>query len=333
MLISSICAAIAVAASGTQAVEFHRTFIKGEKASYKVLSEMTAEVRNIQLETWMPEDIGYLYNFDYEVLEMKADGICVMRYKRPVMTELIGETMDSPPKRKDEKVAMDYNLTVSPINEILDMKENAKPKPPAKPGDPKSGGGKSGGLLVSRSAPGAPPQLQAFLSQFVGEIYRLALFVGSMDSSLDFAPTLPVIEVEHGDTWKKTVGFQPQRLQGKGDKLAVQRLDYTYTYKGLGELNGKKVHKIEAVLTVKTDLGAYIHQLFNVKSEQTGLKEIPLEFTATVMYDLDLKTHQTLRASGSSKGGFKVIADGIAKPVQEERFNSTSTLTLIRSTR
>jgi hypothetical protein len=146
---------------------------------------------------------------------------------------------------------------------------------------------------------------------------------------MDFAPPLPVEEVEVGDTWKKTVGFTPQTLKGKGGQMAVQRLDFTYTYKGLVESNGKRVHRIIGDLTVKSDLAEFIHQTFNVKSNVTGLKEIPLNMTSKVEFDLDPKTFQTIRAEANSVGGFSVIATGNTGAVQEEKFKAKSTLSLL----
>ena len=110
-------------------------------------------------------------------------------------------------------------------------------------------------------------------------------------------------------------------------KLAVQRMDYVYTYKGAQQVNGKPILRIEADLSLKTDLGAFIHQTFDVKPEQTGLKEIPMQMTAKLEFDLDPKTHRTLRAVSRSTGGFSVVT--IANPnkaVHEERFKAQSIL-------
>jgi hypothetical protein len=320
MILSTLCAAAMLANQGN-AVEFKRLFTKGERAQYKVHSILNTEVRQGDLETWIPQDLDLIYNFNYEVLQMKADGICVMRYTRPTMTEVQGETAESQPISKTEKVNLDFTLTVSPINEILDMKENPKPKPATKPRT------KPEATLMAMRPAASSMQLP-FVSQFIGEIYRMALFVGSLDSSMDFAPALPVYEVKPGDSWKKTVSFSPQKLAGKGEQIAVQRIDYNYTFKGLVDVNGKKYLRIRGDVAVNSDIAAYIHQVFNVKSDVTGLKEIPMTYKGSVDFDLDPKTHQTIRAVGHGEGGFKIVASGIAKPVQEERFKSTSTLTL-----
>lgn len=320
MTIATLVSLAAFATQNPAPVEFHRQFVKGERAQYEVQSTLNAEVRMADLDSWIPEDLDLIYRFNYAVTEMKADGICVMRYQRPTMTEIQGETADSPPRTKVEKTNLDFELTVSPINEVLGLKDLTK-KPEKKPG--------SSGSKLNVFSPAGRAQLQAFVGQFTGEIYRIALFVGSLDSSMDFAPPLPVTEVAVGDTWKKTVGFSPQKLGSKGDKLAVQRMDFTYTYKGIVESNGKKVHRIEGALNLKTDIAAFIHQTFNVKSDVTGLKEIPMNMTSTVQYDLDLKTHQTLSASAVSSGGFGIVATvQPKKPVQEERFKARSNLIL-----
>lgn len=297
-------------------VELRRVFVKGEKAQYEVRASLQTERRAGELQTWFPDEIELIYKFNYEVLSMKSDGICVMRYLRPTMTQIQGETAESLPVTKVEKVNYDFNLTVSPVNEVIEVKENPKPKKPAS-------------LLVAGMFGSGQPQLQNFIGQFVGEIYRLALFVGTLDASMDFAPPLPIVEVEPGDTWKKTVGFSPQKLSGKSGKVAVQRLDYTYKYIGIVDTGKRKVHRIEGELNLTNDLAEFIHQSFNVKSDQTGLKEIPMTMKAKVSFDLDLKTHQTISGRASAEGGFKIVAVGQSQPVQEEKFKSSVTLNLL----
>lgn len=297
-------------------VEMRRQFVKGEKAQYEVRASLQTERRAGDLQTWFPDEIELIYKFNYEVLAMKSDGICVMRYLRPTMTQIQGETVESLPVTKVEKVNYDFNLTVSPVNEVIEVKENPKPKKPA-------------AFLAFGSRKTGGPQLQNFIGQFVGEIYRLALFVGTLDASMDFAPPLPIVEVEPGDTWKKTVGFSPQKLGGKSGKVAVQRLDYTYKYVGVVDTGKRTVHRIEGELNLTNDLAEFIHQTFNVKSDQTGLKEIPMVMKARVSFDLDIKTHQTIAGRAWAEGGFKIVAVGQAQPVQEEKFKSAVTLSLL----
>jgi hypothetical protein len=321
MILSALSLALAAFQTPAAPVQFNRVFSKGEKAEYKVHSVLNSEERGAGLDTWMPGDLDIIYKFNYEVTEMKADGICVMRYKRPTITEVEGETMEAQPKTKVEKLNQDLQLTVSPINEILDIKDLTPKKPEKK--NPPAGGKKPG---LRELALRGPQANQLPIGQFIGEIYRLALFVGSFESSLDFAPSLSFEEVKVGDTWKKTVGFSPQKLSGKGEKQAVQRLDYSYTYRGKVTVDGRVYERIDGKLNLKTDLASYIHQIYQVTKEQTGLKEIPLEFSASIEFDLDPKSHVTVRANGKSSGGFKIMVEGITAAAQEEKYKSTSSL-------
>lgn len=318
MVFALLAASTAFMSPFQSSVKLNRTFAKGEKGEYEVKSSINSESRFSGLETWMPEDFDFQYRFTYEVTAMKADGICEMRYKRPTITEIEGETVDSQPKRRIQKLDWDLSLTVSPINELLNVKDLAK-KPDVKKPPPK---------VTAILAAGG--RAQDPIGDFISEVHRLALFVGSLDSSLDFSPKLPFDEVKIGDTWKRTVGYSPQKLRGKGDKVAVQRLDYTFTYRGLVDSDGTKVQRVTADLELKTDLATFIHQTFDLKPSESGLKEIPLSFKATVDYDLDPKTHKTLRASAQSSGEFRIVSTyNPDQPVVEERFKGRTTMRLL----
>lgn len=320
MITSALCF-VSILAVGQQPVTLARVFVKGEKAEYKVHSVLHAEGRQAGLETWMPSDYDLIYNFTYAVTDMKSDGIAVMQYKRPTMTEILGETFDRPPQTKVEKTNLDFNLQVSPLNEIIKLEVN-KPKPKTPERKPPTV------RMVGKNGLSAP-QIQEFFGQFVQEVYRLALFAGSMDSSLDFAPSLPIDEVSPGDTWKKTVGYSPQKLAGGGGKFAVQRLDYTFTYKGTVTVNGKPYHRVDGLLTLKTDLAEYIHSASGLTARDTNLKTAPLTLDATIAFDLDPKTFRTVRAEGATKGGFSLSINGINVPVEETRFKSTTKMFVV----
>lgn len=289
-----------------ESVSLGRVFTAGEKQEYAVNSHLLLEQRQRGLQTWFPEELDLNYKFSLEVKTMKADGIVDLRYLRPTMTEIQGETADAGPKTKVEKVNMDMLLTVSPINEILSVKDLAKKDPP-----------KKGGGTMSFSRFGRSKSVQDFMA-YIGEIYRLSLFAGSFDSALDFAPKTPFDEVKPGDAWKKTVGYSPQKLKGKDGKSAVQRLDYTYVYKGIIEVSGRKVYRVEADLDMVSDLAAFFHQVTGSKPEETGLKEFPLTLKAHIDFDLDLKTRHTILAVAKSQGGFKVVTSDFPNDPQEE---------------
>lgn len=316
MILAPFLAFAAVAAP----IDLSRVFAKGEKGQYLVKSEIQVESRGPGLLTWMPQDLGVQYKFTYAVTEMKTDGIAVLRYERPTMTWTEGETFTSPEVRRVEKTDMKVDATVSPINELLELKDlNPKKPPPAERA-----------RATTQPLEGGAAGAQDVIGQFVGEVHRLALFLGALDSSLDFSPKLPYDAVEPGATWKRTVGYSPQALAGKGGQLAVQRLDTTYTYKGPVEVDGKRYHRVDADLALDTDLAQFINQLMDLKPEQSGLKQIPLRLKATIEFDLDFQTRRTVRAKAKSEGGFSIVAtQRPSEPVYEERFKGTTTLSLL----
>lgn len=319
-----IVAALALLTLGSfpDEVVLSRVMTVGEKQEYSVKSHLAVEARQQGIRTFVPSELDLLYNFSLEIKVAKADGIVEARYLRPTMTQIDGETGDSAPKKRVEKVNLDLSLTVSPVNDLLGVKDLTKK-------DPKKAGG--GDMKFHLPLTENEPDVMQDFGEYVQEFYRLALFAGSFDSSLDFAPKLPLDAVKPGDTWKRTVGYTPQKLAGKEDKSAVQRLDYVYKYVGTADLNGKKVQHITASLEVKTDLAAYYHQLFDATPEQTGLKEMPLSFTGTIDFYLDLRTCNVVRAMAKSQGGFKVVATAFpTEALREEKFQGETIMTRIK---
>jgi hypothetical protein len=321
------CAVIAPATpiDDVKPVHLERVFRKGERMTYEVRSHLFVEARQLGLQTWMPDNLDLHYRFNKNVLDLLHDGYARVHYLRPTFTQVDGEQYDKPPKTTVEKLNWDILMTVSPINELIDIKDQTpkKPEPPKKPG---------GGGTLNAMLPAAAGQqgIQQFVGQFLGEIYRLALFVGSLDSALDFSPKLPHDEVKPGDTWKRTATHTPQRLPGGGDrKMAMQRLDYTYTYKGIVESNNQKVHRITAELALDTDLAEFVHDLTGLKSADTGLKTIPMKLKASIDFDLDIATRRTLRAIANSEGGFSVVLTQFQTPVEEQRIKGRTTMRLI----
>ncbi len=303
-------------------VSLGRVFVKNEKLAYEIRSSLHSEHRVRGLQTWIPEDLDLNYDFTTVVEDLKADGIAVVHYQRPVMHEIEGETVDAPPKDNVIQSNIDFRLTVSPLNEILEMKDLTD-----KGGKPTKKGGFTS--LAPVGVERRQAQLGGLLSQFVSEMYRLSLFAGSFESALDFAPKTPLDEVKVGDSWKRTVGYQPQKLKGKGDKQAVQRLDYTFTYKGIVESDGKKVYRVEGTLDLKTDLGDFVNQLVGMKPEDTGLKKVPLTMKSTIEFDLDLKTKHTILAEAKTESGFGVfVTDFPDEAVQEDKIKAHTTMRL-----
>lgn len=298
----------------------------GEKLAYQVRSHLLIESRGGMMDTWFPEELDLNYDFNIEVQKEKADGIVDARYKRPTMTQIEGETVDGPPQETVEKVNVDLQLTVSPINEILSIADLAAKKP-----NPKKTPAKKGGKSLRVFGAGTGNLQVNFLGQFIGEIYRLSLFTGSLDSALDLAPKLPVEAVSVGDTWKRTVGYSPQKLKGKGGKQAVQRLDYTYTYKGVMDVNGRMIHRIDGDLALDTDLAEFFHQLTELKPQDTGLRAMKMKLKSKIEFDLDYTTRKTLAARATSEGGYSVMTTQSAEPVSEERLKGRTTMKLVSS--
>lgn len=323
MILTAIAAAFSMVSASSEAeVQLARTYKVGEKLTYKITSNLASQRKQYGLQTWIPEDFDMNYTFTTEVKALKADGIANVLYLRPTMTIITGETFDSPPKTDVEKVKYNMLLTLSPANEILDMKDL---NPPAKP--PKKSGFNTGIRFFGFTY---KPVQAIFIGQFISEVHRLALFAGNFESALDFSPRLPFEKLKVGDTWKRTVGYSPQKLKGKSGKTVNQRLDYTYTYKGIVDLNGKKVQRVVAECGLDTNLAEYVNQLLEMKPEDTGLKSIPLKFKARIEFDLDVVTGKTLQANATSEGGFSIMVTDLPNdPVQEETFKGRTELRLI----
>ena len=320
MIAFSVLALCVSAASNGAPVELGRVFAKGEALEYKVRSHLSAERRGLGLRTWMPEDLDINYDFSINVEDLKTDGIAIIHYKRPKMLIIEGETADETPKTQTEKVNFDVRITLSPVNEILDYKDLAKKD------TPKKGSGNYFGPAVAQDP------LGGVIGQFICEMYRLSLFAGSFDSALDFAPKLSRTALNVGDTWHKTVGYQPQKLKGKDGKSIVRRLDYEYTYKGMVTVNGKQFQRVEAALNLDTDLSDFINDTFAVESSQTGIKKLPLRMKAKIEFNLDPVTRHPVLAEATTEGGYEVYATDFESPVLETKIRGNTLMQLSKRT-
>jgi hypothetical protein len=156
------------------------------------------------------------------------------------------------------------------------------------------------------------------------------LFVGSFDSALDFAPRMSLDDVNVGDTWRKTVGYQPQSLKGKEGKQAVQRLDYVYTYRGPMVSEGRKIERVDADLDLSTDLAPFVNQAEDATAEETGLSKLPLKIKAHIAFDLDPVTHRTILAQANTDGGFEIWAtDSTDEAIIQQTIKGETAMRLI----
>jgi hypothetical protein len=324
MILSAVSAALSVLVSGGEAIQLAHAFTAGEKTTYEVRSNLSAQHRQRGLETWIPEDFDINYQFSIFIKSMKADGVAEVIYLRPTMTTIEGETFDSPPKTKVEKLNLNMLMSLSPANEILNVKDLNPPK--------KEKGGKGKDGRIGMVGPVGTRQLP-FIGQFIGEVHRLALFAGNFESALDFAPRLPFEKLKVGDTWKRTVGYTPQKNKDKEGKTINQRLDYTFTYQGTMDQNGRKIQRVLGECSLDTNLADFINQMFDVKPEDTGLKSIPLQLKTKIDFDLDPKTMKTISANATSEGGFKIILTDLPNdPIEEETFKGRTQLRILSQT-
>jgi len=303
-----------------------RKFVANEKLAYAIRSHLTTEQRQRGLQTWLPSDTDINYNCSIFVRAMQADGFAVVHYTRPTMTIIEDDNGD--PKTQIEKSNINVRLLLSPVNEMIDARDLNPPKKPKKPGAAASeddGGGRMVGP-DDTTAYGL-----AIFGQFASETERLALFIGSLDSSLDLAPKLPLTAVKVGDTWQRTIGYQPQKLKGKEGKSAVQRLDYTFTYLGPKVVDGKSILRIQAKLDFKTDLLDYVKSIMEEigGNGKTILSSLPLNLKATIDYDLDPKTRHTLATRATSEGGYGLFLKGDTDALMEGRFKGRTDVDLV----
>ncbi|RYG39252.1 hypothetical protein EON81_01595 [bacterium] len=301
-------------------VELTRKFTTGEKLTYRVEAELNSEERSGMTQTWIPSDFNLSYAFTTLVKAVKADGIADMEYRRPNFVTVEGETFEKAPVRRVEKDPSTVLLKISPINEIIDYKIVTPPKKPVKKPVKK---GKANWATTT-------PNVQIpIVGEFIGELQRLSLFVGSLSSALDFNPKFPFEEVKVGDTWQRTVSYQPQKLKGKNGKQAVQRLDFTYMYAGEMTVGGKKIRRVTGTTKLDTDLGEFFNQLFDAKPDETGLKGMPLKFEATIEFDLDPANGRTLKAVAKSNGNFQLfLTDRPDEAVMEQKFKGQTIMSL-----
>ena len=319
-------AAVALALLGSQnqaaPTELVRTFQKGKTYSFEVKSHLLIEHRELDTTTFIPEEIDINYDFNYLVKELKPGGFAYVVYKRPYITQIEGETAERPPRATKVKVDYNMGLDVSPINAVTNLKDLTPPKPGAK-------GAGLARLAAVFAERGADEKAQLDIMSFVTSIYQLALGIGSPDSSMDFNPKLPVDEVKVGDTWKKTVSYQPQEIKGSKGQQAVQRLDMTFTYDGMVTVGASKFHRIRAFVALDSDAALFINQLMGTKPEESGLKKMPLKFETTMTFDLDEKTLDTVRAQSSTKGGWSIEVVDSKDPIVEEKLQGKASLKLV----
>lgn len=298
-----------VLAQSAEPVTLARTFAPGEKSAYKVHARVQAEVRVGDMTFFMPFEYELQYGFTLHVSQLKPAGIAQLRYERPSITEIEGETAESPPKTKVEKLGWAMDVHLSPINEILRIVDHTPKKP----------------VTAKWALPtNATPQI--VVPGIVGDVRRLALFISGLEG-IDFSPKLPLDPVRVGETWHRTVGYSPQALGAGG--MAVQRLDYVYTYKGTRTVGGATLHHIVATLQLDTDAAPWLNASLGAGAQKAELKAVRLKLESTIEFDLEPRTLRTRRAAAASTGSIAIEVRSMKDaPIYEEKLRGSTVMTL-----
>lgn len=260
-------------------VTLERKFKKGETRKYQVRSHLLLETTETGQPVALPEEVSFEYDFTTKVTDVQESGFATVEYRRPALVQIDGETYDKPPRShtlvSNEKMA----LTISPINEIGDVKE----------------------LKAVRGGVGNPLSFQSL--PFSTQLYQMAVMIGGPDSSIDFNPKLPFEPVSPGATWKKTVNYTPQNLKGdKTGKQAVQRVDMTYTY--VGRQQG--YIRVRGSLNLDTDATRFVADSMGLAVGQSPVKSLQVQLKVNVDFDLDPNDLHTVKASAKSNGMYRL---------------------------
>lgn len=319
-MVTSLLAVAALGQAAAQPTDLTRVFTKGESFRNQVRTELVIERRYPALgqQTAFPESQGLEFVSTLEVKDVKNGGFATAIYRRPFMTLVLGETVDAPERR--ERVTTNFNLQmdISPINEVTAIKDM---NPPARPTRP--GGGTAQMLRVLTPAQddmrGA---VDAFVGQFAGTLYQFALGVSTIEDGIDLAPKLPYEPVTIGETWKRTVGFAPQRA-GAGSRVENRRFDITFTYAGPVQRNGRQMLLINGLLKVDGDVAGFINQDSRRGAADSGIREFPLKMESNIAFYLDPKTRHTIEADVTTKGSMRIVTTQTVTPLMEEVFSGS----------
>jgi hypothetical protein len=308
-----------------QPVTLSRVMKTGQKFAYKVSGRLTTETKQLSqgIETYMPEDVLLEYDCFYDVLKEKADGIADIKYRRPFFKITVPDPTGKLNIQND-KIDMSADITLSPINEFLQVKDTTPKKPETKKNDSKLF------TPATANAFASMPAVQGdLIGQILGDLQRLSLFMGTLDFSMEFQPKLHFDDVKVGDTWKRTAGSSPQKLDSKDGKSVMQRLDMVYTYKGKMVSNGQTVERVTATIDLKANMMDFLKDTYGNQAKDflAELKEFNYNLNATIDFDLDPKTYNTLYAENNAKGNLVIILKQLPdRPFFEQKLTGRTTL-------
>ncbi len=318
-MVTSLLAAAAMGQAAAQPTDLSRVFTKGESFRYQVRTELIIERKYPALgeQTAVPQSQGLEFVSTLDIQNVKNGGFATAIYRRPFMTLVLGETADEAERRERINTNFNLQMDISPINEVTAIKDL---NPPARPARPGGGGGNTLNVMMRRQDPRAG--ISAFVEQFATSLYQFALGVSSIEDGIDLSPKLPYEPVVVGETWKRTVGFVPQRT-GSGGRVENRRFDITFTYAGPVQRNGRQMLLINGLLKVDGDVAGFINQDTRRGSADTGIREFPLKMESKIAFYLDPKTRHTLEADVASEGSMRLVVTQTATPVMEEKFSGS----------
>ncbi|HTQ08811.1 MAG TPA: hypothetical protein VMI31_01950, partial [Fimbriimonadaceae bacterium] len=93
--------------------------------------------------------------------------------------------------------------------------------------------------------------------------------------------------------------------------------------------NGKQYYRVNAALSLNTDLAPYIMQVFDLKPEDTNLKAIPLKLKQSIDFDLDMATRRTVSAVSTTEGGFTVSVTSVQEAAEEQKISGQTEMRLL----
>ncbi|MCC7101973.1 MAG: hypothetical protein IT206_02705 [Fimbriimonadaceae bacterium] len=297
-------------APGKTPVLLNRKFVKGEYNAYKMNALLTVEIKEKGLDTFLPSETGYEYGFNTTVNSLDGDGNASMRYDRGPTYRLDNDEETLAIKKVKESDAFKLDLILTPINQFIEVKEVKPPK-----------AAKLNVMLAQQASPTTITQILA--GQYIMDLYRLSLFVGSLDSAFDFSPKLPDDPVKIGDTWLTTVSYQPQKTSSSGQTM-VQRLDMKYRYDGQVSVNGKKVERVSASLSLDSELTSFINSQYGMSAGDSPIKGLRITFKSDITFDLEPKTFKTLRGQALSSGTVKLDWKGEEGTFAERKWTGES---------
>lgn len=317
---SLLLSAILLTSVQSEPIELNRTYKVGDKFNYEFNSKVDIEDRQYPSETFFPSTQRINYGFNMQTEKLMPDGGANLRFKRDKLTVRYSETFDEPPKTETVKTDENLLLTFSRANQIIGLKDES----PKKPDKPNEGGGELKSL-IRPMIESIFKNIQMPMGQFFGEFVRFAGFV----NFFDFGPNLPAKLVKVGDFWKETKGYSPKTITVGADagKSLMGRIDYTYTYKGSVEKDGKQFVLIEGKLVQDSDVAPYVAGLMRVPQDRSPIKEAKIKFDGTVNYYLDPKTLETVSISAKSDGYCNLVLKELeGGPYFEMKFKSTASL-------